>query len=123
MKNETYGNMVKEARLKKGLTQSELAEKCHLGLRTVQRIENGTVKPRIQTVKLLNEFLEIEISDFRDFSSSSINYKVLLYLGISVLGLGIIFVAAVNVLMGAAFIAIGFLNVFIGAKNMESRIL
>ena len=123
MKNEAYGNIVKEARLKKGLTQTELADKCHLGLRTVQRIEKGTVKPRIQTVKLLNEFLEIEISDYRDFNTSVINYKVLLYSGISILGLGIVFIAAVNVVMGAIFIALGFLNIFIGARNMESRIL
>lgn len=114
---QEYGLLVKSARTKKGLTQSELAEQCHIGLRTIQRIETGKVSPRIQTVKLLNAFLGIHISDFSELKLKKINYETIYYLGLSVVGLGVVFMAAINIYLGASFIAVGLLNVYVGLKN------
>ncbi|WP_083464754.1 helix-turn-helix transcriptional regulator [Marinifilum fragile] len=46
MKMET-GKLIKELRVKKGLTQEDLAERTELSARTIQRIENGEVDPRL----------------------------------------------------------------------------
>ena len=40
------GHLIKTLRLKKGITQEELAEKTEISVRTIQRIENGDVDPR-----------------------------------------------------------------------------
>ncbi len=41
----SLGLKIKDVRLKKGLTQSELADETSITLRTIQRIENNEVKP------------------------------------------------------------------------------
>jgi transcriptional regulator with XRE-family HTH domain len=53
------GNKIKELRIQKGLTQEELAEKTGLSTRTIQRIENGEVDPRIYTLSSIAEALDI----------------------------------------------------------------
>jgi transcriptional regulator with XRE-family HTH domain len=53
MKQPDLGKKISELRLAKGLTQSELAEKCNLSLRTIQRIESAEVTPRSYSVKLI----------------------------------------------------------------------
>jgi len=55
------GNRIKEIRLKKGLSQEELAEASKVNLRTIQRIENNETKPREKTLQLIFNALEIEI--------------------------------------------------------------
>lgn len=57
------GKKIAEFRKAKGLTQEELVEKCNLNVRTLQRIEAGEVTPRISTVKLIFEALEIEFDE------------------------------------------------------------
>ncbi|RXK80726.1 helix-turn-helix domain-containing protein [Filimonas effusa] len=50
------GQKIARLRKAKGLTQEELVEKCHLNVRTLQRIEAGEVTPRSYTIRLiLNE--------------------------------------------------------------------
>jgi transcriptional regulator with XRE-family HTH domain len=61
MKQPDLGKKISELRLAKGLTQGELAEKCNLSLRTIQRIESAEVTPRSYTVKLIFASLEYEI--------------------------------------------------------------
>lgn len=69
MKQPDLGKKILELRLAKGLTQSELAEKCNIGLRTIQRIEAAEVTPRSYTVKLIFTCLDYEIySSFGKFS-------------------------------------------------------
>lgn len=51
MKQPELGRKICELRLAKGLTQTELADACNLGLRTIQRIELAEVMPRSYTVK------------------------------------------------------------------------
>ena len=55
------GKRIKEIRLKKGLSQEELAEASKLNVRTSQRIENNETKPREKTLQLIFNALEIEI--------------------------------------------------------------
>jgi len=61
MKQPDLGKKISELRLAKGLTQGELAEKCNISLRTIQRIESAEVTPRSYTVKLIFANLEYEI--------------------------------------------------------------
>jgi transcriptional regulator with XRE-family HTH domain len=58
---EMIGQKIKELRIKKGLTQEELAERTNLSVRTIQRIESGDVDPRTYTLNLLAEALDVEL--------------------------------------------------------------
>jgi transcriptional regulator with XRE-family HTH domain len=46
-----------------GLTQEELVGKCNISVRTLQRIEAGDVTPRVSTVKLIFNALELEFDN------------------------------------------------------------
>lgn len=64
MKQSDFGKKVTEIRKANGLTQEDLAKKCKITIRTIQRIESGLVLPRAFTIKLLSDnlgfdFLEI----------------------------------------------------------------
>ena len=57
MHQPELGQRLTSLRKEKNLTQEELAEKSHVSVRTIQRIEAGEVLPRISTVKILLEAL------------------------------------------------------------------
>ena len=57
MEYVSLGKQISEARKENGLTQEELALKCHLHIRTIQRIESGDVTPRSYTLRLINDVL------------------------------------------------------------------
>lgn len=57
MKQPELGNKILELRQSLGLTQTELAERCNLSLRTIQRIEAQEVTPRSYTIKVIFESL------------------------------------------------------------------
>ena len=57
MKLPAFGKKLVEIRKAKGLTQEELAEKCNISVRTIQRIESGLVKPRAFTIKTISSTL------------------------------------------------------------------
>jgi transcriptional regulator with XRE-family HTH domain len=56
----TTGELIKELRIKKGMTQEELAAKTDISVRTIQRIENGEVDPRAYTLHAISAALDIE---------------------------------------------------------------
>jgi len=58
------GKLIKELRIKKGMTQEELADKTEVSARTIQRIENGEVDPRAYTLQMIAKALEIDFSVF-----------------------------------------------------------
>jgi len=58
------GILIKELRIKKGLTQEELAEMTELSARTIQRIENGEVDPRSYTLQMIAKALDVDFSLF-----------------------------------------------------------
>jgi transcriptional regulator with XRE-family HTH domain len=64
MKQPELGKKILELRLAKRLTQTELAEKCNISLRTIQRIESNDVVPRSYSVKTIFSVL--------DYNSASI---------------------------------------------------
>ncbi|MDQ1771667.1 helix-turn-helix domain-containing protein [Labilibaculum sp. A4] len=55
------GKRIKEIRIKRGLTQEDLAESAKINLRTIQRIEKNDTTPRGKTLKLIFEVLNIEV--------------------------------------------------------------
>lgn len=55
----SFSSAVINQRKKKGLTQEELAEKSGVSLRTIQRIEAGTVQARVATIRLIDKVLEL----------------------------------------------------------------
>ncbi|KAI9432565.1 hypothetical protein F5148DRAFT_1295705 [Russula earlei] len=54
---QPIAKLVKDCRAAKGYTQQELADLTHISLRSVQRIENGEVQPRLYTIRVLAEHL------------------------------------------------------------------
>jgi transcriptional regulator with XRE-family HTH domain len=60
MKESSLGELVVELRNKKGLTQEELAQRCDLDVRTIQRIEKEEVKPYFSTLKIISDILEYD---------------------------------------------------------------
>lgn len=58
------GKLIKELRIKKGMTQEELADKTELSARTIQRIENGEVDPRAYTLQVIAKALEVDYDLF-----------------------------------------------------------
>ena len=47
-----FGKQLLKIRKARGLTQAEVAEKCNVTVRTIQRIESGAVNPRSSTIKI-----------------------------------------------------------------------
>jgi len=62
-KPKTPGEILKEARLAKGWTQDELANKAGLGKNTYPKIERGISKPDPLSIKKLLKVLDIKPSD------------------------------------------------------------
>ena len=56
----TTGQLIKELRLKKGITQEDLAAKTDISVRTIQRIESGEVDPRAYTLQSIAAALEVD---------------------------------------------------------------
>ena len=64
------GTVIKELRIKKGLTQEELADKTELSARTIQRIENGEVDPRAYSLQMIAKALDVDFSLFVEDEST-----------------------------------------------------
>jgi DNA-binding XRE family transcriptional regulator/ketosteroid isomerase-like protein len=62
MKQPELGKKIATLRQAKGLTQEELAEKCNVSIRTVQRIESAEVFSRSYTIKMIFEGLDYRYS-------------------------------------------------------------
>ena len=59
----SLGEKIKENRIRKGLTQSQLADETLITLRTIQRIEKDEVKPSLHSLKELSRALEADFSE------------------------------------------------------------
>ncbi len=70
MNQPDLGLKVAELRQLKNLTQEQLAEKCEVSTRTIQRIESGEVDPRAFTLQRLSETLDY---DFEEHNPASEN--------------------------------------------------
>lgn len=61
---KTTGNIIKNARLKAKLSQSELAEKIGLNEKHISNIERGVNTPILDTFLKLCDVLELSLQDF-----------------------------------------------------------
>ena len=57
MECQSIGDLISESRKSQGLTQMELAEKCRINIRSIQRIESNKVIPRMYTLRIINDAL------------------------------------------------------------------
>lgn len=76
METQTVGIQISNLRKQHGLTQAELAEKCRLNIRTVQRIESGEVVPRSYTLRILSEALGSRLTNASDKSNDADRMKM-----------------------------------------------
>jgi len=58
------GEHIKEIRISKGFTQSELSEKSGIAVRTIQRIENSEVTPSIYSLNAIGAVLDVKLNEF-----------------------------------------------------------
>ncbi len=63
MTMKTTGTVLKEARLRLGLTQLELAKKADVHINTYARIERDEQEPTFDTVKKLTKALGLNLED------------------------------------------------------------
>lgn len=68
----TTGAYIKELRIKKGLTQEELASKTDISVRTIQRIENDDVDPRAYTLQTIAEVLDVTYEMLIELNSEEV---------------------------------------------------
>ena len=54
-------NQIKAARVARGYTQLDLAEKTNISLRSIQRIESAQVSPRAYTLNILSATLGLQL--------------------------------------------------------------
>ena len=66
----TIGQYIKEKRIQKGMTQEELAANTDISIRTIQRIENDEVDPRIFTLQTIAAVLEISYDELITINKS-----------------------------------------------------
>jgi transcriptional regulator with XRE-family HTH domain len=63
MRQRDFGKRLVEIRRSKGLTQEELSDKCNVTVRTIRRIESGSVVPRSYTIRSISEALGENLFD------------------------------------------------------------
>jgi transcriptional regulator with XRE-family HTH domain len=66
------GEQIRKGREAKGWTQNELAIRCSLDIRTIQRIENGRVSPRLYTLRIIENILGEDLCSKSSFQDESI---------------------------------------------------
>ncbi|MEW5749027.1 MAG: helix-turn-helix transcriptional regulator [Candidatus Thermoplasmatota archaeon] len=58
-----FGDRLRQLRQQKGLTQSQLAKKVHVGHRTILLYERGEMTPSIDVVTRVARFFEVGLDD------------------------------------------------------------
>ena len=62
-----FGEHLREIRLKKGLSQEELANIANIPIQQVGRIERSEVNTTLITIKAISDALEIDIKELFNF--------------------------------------------------------
>lgn len=128
MEKLDFGTKLIEVRKAKGLTQDEVAEKCKITVRTIQRIESGIVTPRAFTIKVISEnlgfdFFETSNTGFEvhteNQNSNLENHKVLWYLK-DLFNLKTNAMKKISIL-STSLLMIGFIFVFIIETKAQSE--
>lgn len=63
------GDKIREARKKASLTQEELAAKIGVKRSVISKYENGSISPKIETIKKISEALNVDTVELLDFSN------------------------------------------------------
>ncbi|OCX53447.1 hypothetical protein BEL04_03865 [Mucilaginibacter sp. PPCGB 2223] len=105
-KKEMVALAIKKRRLEKGFTQKELSDMTNISPRSIQRIENGEVMPRMYTLRTIARSLDMPVQVFEtdneaqaeqnhtEIKSTSVTpSKIILSAGIS----------AISILLGWAY--------------------
>jgi len=82
MQQPDLGIKVNTLRQQKGFTQEQLAEKCEVSPRTIQRIESGEVDPRAYTLQCLSAALDFDFIE-EDVGNENL-WLVILHLSSSI---------------------------------------
>ena len=77
----TIGRQILKRRNEKHLSQEELANQSGISLRTIQRIEKGSVNPHGHTLKALAATLEIDIPAISEASENTNSLRTLNAIG------------------------------------------
>lgn len=123
MKNK-IGEIIAQSRIKKGLTQDELASLAKVSIRTIQRIENEDAVPRVSTLKLIDNVLQIDSTSTnkRSFNIIQIFYLLIINFGLLTI-YGFLTVdseANFNSKVGAMVLSI-FISLFIVRQTQKMR--
>lgn len=68
------GNLIREARLKSGLKQKELAEKVGVSESRISQYEGGTQNPRIETIEKIAAALDVSPGNLLGFEYWDMKY-------------------------------------------------
>lgn len=68
------GDKIKELRLRNGLTQKSLGEKCGIAEPTIRKYELGKLNPKVETVKKIADALNVPVSEIMDWSKFDEQY-------------------------------------------------
>lgn len=60
---ENFNENLKNARLKKGLSQKDVAEKIGVAKSTYSLYESGSREPNVQTIKKISDVLDVSADD------------------------------------------------------------
>ncbi len=111
-KQKMIPEIVKESRTSKGYTQKELSDITKISLRSIQRIENGEVVPRMYTLKTLAKSLDFSLDFLNEQESeqtseniSNLERKIILSVGGGVL---LFFLALAFIAQSSRFPETGF---------------
>lgn len=67
--SEKIGQRIKQIRLSKGVSQSELARLCNKDRQHIELIENSKLNANTYTVYLISNALGVRLSDFFDWDT------------------------------------------------------
>ena len=62
--SSVFAIRLKQARLRSGLTQEQLAEAVGVSVKFIGNIERGTRAPSFETIEKIAEVLEVDASEF-----------------------------------------------------------
>lgn len=89
MQQPELGLKIIELRKNLSITQEELANQTGVSTRTIQRIEQGEVTPRLTTLKLLSEALDYNLNNIA--TNSRIDKTILFFVHLSSIVIFILF--------------------------------
>lgn len=69
------GQLIKELRLKKGMTQEDIADMTGFSVWSIQRIENGAVEPRADSLHRIASALDVPFEELNSYTEKRVISK------------------------------------------------